>query len=352
MALTLAGLLAACGGSGGGGDSLFSENGASAPGGGASAPGGAASGPGSPSGGTTPGGGISTVSSGVPNQRFMSISVEKRALNWSVDGDTTDIRVSVADSAGNPVPAGTVVQFSTEGGQIQTSCALTGVAQGASTISACSVTFSTQDFRPLDGFVRVVAWLDGQEAFLDSNADGMYTSGEPFVNSGAIFRDDDDDGVFTQGVDELNIAGTIAGQPGIGSGACAADATVPVNSLPLSVADTCDGGWGRTLVRASTRLPVSNESTLGARVSGANVTVFSTFNGVEVAAPTGTTLTVRSTPVGCTAVISPAAVSATAVTATTHLVSATTAAGGPCSGNVGVDVKFGDSTAPPVTVAL
>lgn len=333
--LAVLGVLAACGG--GGGDAGTSAIGT---GSGTGTTVGAGSGGGVTAVPTTPGGGISTVSSGIPNQRFMSISVEKYALNWAVDGDATSVTIRVADSAGNPVPDGTRVQFSTSGGQIQTSCVLTGVAQGAAPISSCSVQFATQDYRPNNGIVSIVAWLEGEEAFRDVNGNGKYDSGEPFADSGQLFRDDTAEGTFTPGFDELNVGTTLSSAPGIGTSACVIEPTVPLNAAPMSVDNTCDGVWGRTLVRASVYLPVSDPRSLEAEFVGGRIRVWSQFGANQVAAPSGTTITVKSQPDGCTVAVSPSTVPATAVLPTFHTLSSTGATCG--HGLVGVEVKFGD----------
>jgi hypothetical protein len=333
-AMAVAISLAACGG--GGGDSGTS---AFQPGSGTGTGNGTGSGTGDDDDPTTPGGGISTVSSGVPNQRFMSISVEKYGLDWSKDGDATTVTVRVADSAGNPVPSGTRVQFSTSGGQIVTSCTLTGVANGSATISTCSATFATQDFRPLNGLVSIVAWLEGEEAYKDLNGNGVYDTGEPFADAGRLFRDDNADGVFTDQVDELSVGATLDGAPGVGASACVVDPTVPLNNEPQSVPASCDGVWGRSFVRAAVYLPVSDPASLkAALIAARTVRVWTDFGSNDVAAPSGTTLTVVNAPDNCTVNVSPSVVPNNAVLPTTHEVSST---GAGCFGSVGVEVKFG-----------
>jgi hypothetical protein len=342
-ALLLATLgITACGG--GGGDAY---------GGGAGSPAPAASAPGAPTV-VTSSGGISTVSSGLPNQRSMSISVEKYALDWSFDGDETKVTVRVTDTAGNPVPAGTRVQFSTSGGQILTTCSLAGVSGGDSAISACDVTFATQNYRPANGYVAIIAWLEGEEPYQDLNANGAYDTGEPFIDLGRIFRDDNVDGVYTPQVDELTVAGTLTAAPGIGQSACNVSPAVLVNWVPLSVPNTCDGVWGRTLIRSSVVLPVSDPRGLDAEFVAptpafpdASVRVWTNiFDSTgtvvnEVAAPSGTLVTVKTQPVGCQVAISPSAVPNVAVVPTFHTLSST----GACAGaTVGIEVKFGDVT--------
>jgi hypothetical protein len=49
---------------------------------------------------------------------------------------------------------------------------------------------------PRDGVVTVVAIADGEEAFFDSNGNGVYDVGEPFIDQGEPFVDANDNGVF------------------------------------------------------------------------------------------------------------------------------------------------------------
>ena len=351
--ITLAALaaLASCGGGGGDpGTSSFGSGSSGGTTGGTSggSTGGTSGGStgGTSGGGSTSSGGISTVSTGVPSQRFMSISADTYNLNWGVDGETTKIQVFVADTAGNPVADGTIVQFSTEGGQIETSCKTTGFKSGSSIISGCSVTFNTQDFRPLDGLVTVIAWMQGEEAYKDLNADGSYTAGEPFIDSGQIFRDDDGNGAYDSSKDELAIGATLAGAPGIGSSACAGiDAgTVNINEVPRSVDNTCDGVWGRTLIRRTITLPVSDPRFLTVTPVSGGVVVGTAFGTNLVAAPSGTTVTVLNPPSGCTVTVSPATVGVAEVGPTLHKIVATPAAppaANTCSGStVLVEAKY------------
>ncbi len=113
-----------------------------------------------------------TVSTGLPIQKSMSISAAKYNIEGdSYDNITTDISVLLADQYGNPVSDETAVNFVTEGGAVATS------AQGACTTKngACTVSFRSQDFRPVNGRVTVLAYLQGLENFTDSNGDGQYS---------------------------------------------------------------------------------------------------------------------------------------------------------------------------------
>ena len=346
-AIAAAVVLASCGGGGSdAGEAPFGTgSGTSGGGTGGGTGGGGTSTPTTP---TTPGGGISNVATGVASQRFMSISSPKYNLNWALDGDTTTIQIYAADTAGNPVPNGTVIQFSTEGGQIQTSCLTTGVQSGTSVISGCSVTFNTQDFRPVDGYVTIIAWMEGEEAYKDSNGNGRYDAGEPFIDSGQIFRDDDENDAFDPNLDELVVNSTLTGTPGVGTSSCAAaPAEVNINEIPRSIDGTCDGVWGRTLIRRTINLPVSDPRLLSVTevndVRGHGVEVATNFGTRPAAAPAGTALTVLNAPAGCAVTISPPSVGNAEVAPTFHAILGTGSATNPgaCSGaEVTVEAKF------------
>ncbi|MCT8986066.1 hypothetical protein [Shewanella phaeophyticola] len=81
------------------------------------------------------------VSTGIPDQDSFSVSAE--ILNpegWDVDGTEVTVTARMADAFNNPVPDGTTVSFTTEGGSIEDACqTLDG---------ACSVTWTSQLPRP------------------------------------------------------------------------------------------------------------------------------------------------------------------------------------------------------------
>ncbi|SFD87840.1 Ig-like domain-containing protein [Massilia yuzhufengensis] len=113
-----------------------------------------------------------TISTGLPIQKFMSMSAEKYNIEGlSYDNELTGITVLLADQYGNPVSDNTAVNFVTEGGAVGTS------AQGACVTKdgGCTVNLRSQAFRPLDGRVTVLAYVQGIENFVDENGDGQYT---------------------------------------------------------------------------------------------------------------------------------------------------------------------------------
>ncbi len=60
---------------------------------------------------------------------------------------------------------------------------------------------------PRDGYVTVIAWVKGEEGFVDVNHNGKYDPGEPFVDLGEPFVDVNDNGVY-DGPGSPALAGT------------------------------------------------------------------------------------------------------------------------------------------------
>lgn len=324
LAMSCAAVLSACGGGGDSGTPPWSD--------------GSNSGSGN--------GGVSGVSSEKATQRSVSFSAEKYNLDWSFDGTKAAVTIRVADTAGNPLPKGTKVQFSVSGGQIVKTC--TTGSDGEAGATGCSVDFSTSNPRPSNGIVSVIAWLVGEESYKDLNGNGKYDNGEPFYESGTLFRDDDGDGAYTPGVDELVVGTTLEeGRVGVGTSACRQDAAAKPTEVPLSVPGTCDGVWGKTLVRAQSYFAVSDPRRLGAEQAtddngdpiAATVLVYTlATDGVSKVAPvSGTAVTVDSPPAGCSATVSPTTVSETTTGPSEHVITAT----GTCGSSLSVKATSG-----------
>lgn len=136
---------------------------------------------------------ISIASSRV-TQDGLSLSMGKNVLDWAIDGDETTLTARMVDRNGNTVPDGTVVNFTTEGGRVSpASCA---------TISGtCTVNFSTQNPRPGDGRVSILAVAEGEKSYIDMNQNNAWDKGVDVLvhNIGDTFRDDNEDGGFQLG---------------------------------------------------------------------------------------------------------------------------------------------------------
>jgi hypothetical protein len=140
-----------------------------------------------------------TVASGPPSQKFMSLSVSKFNLEAaSIDGASSILTVRIADRQGNAVADGTVVNFTAEGGQVGSSCATSTVDK----ISACSVNFISQNPRPANGRVSVLAYLEGTKDYVDLNGNNRYDAGvDTLVQAGDAYRDDNENLLFDASVD-------------------------------------------------------------------------------------------------------------------------------------------------------
>ncbi|WP_339663002.1 hypothetical protein [uncultured Psychrobacter sp.] len=156
--------------------------------------------------------GISIASSRV-TQDGISLSFGKNVLDWSLDGDKTPVTARLVDRNGNAVPDGTVVNFTTEGGKVSP-------ASCSTTDGECSVTFSTQNPRPGDGRVSLLAVAEGEKSYIDLNENNawdkceiiseengvkIYETPSPTTcdtlvhNIGDTFRDDNESGKFEIG---------------------------------------------------------------------------------------------------------------------------------------------------------
>lgn len=139
-----------------------------------------------------------TISTGRPTQDRFSLSIETYNIEgWLHDGPTSAVTIHAFDRMGNPVPDGTVVNFVSEGGGIQPSCTTTS--------GACSVTFTSGEYRPradsepsvngvTKGRVTVLAYASGEESFDDLNGNNIWDSGEPYRKLGDAFVDNNENG--------------------------------------------------------------------------------------------------------------------------------------------------------------
>ncbi len=135
---------------------------------------------------------ISIASSRV-TQTGLSLSWEKNVLDWSLDGDTSNITARMVDRNGNAVPDGTVINFTAEGGKVTSSCPTSN--------GVCSVTFSTQNPRPGDGRVSILAVAEGEKDYIDLNQNNAWDKDTDILvhNIGDTFRDDNENGTYQLG---------------------------------------------------------------------------------------------------------------------------------------------------------
>lgn len=195
------------------------------------------------------------VSTGVASQSKMSFAVDDYALDWLDFDAKAAITVRIADTAGNPLPAGTKVNFVAEAGTVSSTCTLVGkTTTSGEQLSECSVDFSPLSNTPADGYATVLVYLEGEEAYLDLNGDHAYTAGEPYYEGGTLFRDDNESFAYESGSDMFLLSAV-----GSGTSACRRDTGIFTNDdvTPYSPTNSCDGKWGKTYVRAQIRFPIS-----------------------------------------------------------------------------------------------
>jgi hypothetical protein len=129
------------------------------------------------------------MKTGLPDQNSFSLSADIfNPQGWDVNGARVNITAHLADHYQNPVPDGTVVAFAAEGGSVEGTCETFN--------GGCSVAWKSQNPRPVDGIVTVVARTVGEGDFQDLNSNGLYDIDEPFISYAEVFIDANGSRVF------------------------------------------------------------------------------------------------------------------------------------------------------------
>ena len=202
---------------------------------------------------------VLAIASGRAVQSRVSLSVEKLAIEGAnLDGVTTQVTMSLADRQGNPVPDGTAINFVTEGGVMIPPVCVTGAVPGD---SRCTVSIRSQNPRPANGLVSIMAYAAGEEDFVDLNFDNAYTVGEQFTDLGNAFRDD---AALIGGVTGSFVNGYFS-VPRAGGSTCAGGFLGRPNS--------CDGVWGAADVRQQAVVVfATSTANITATVSASSIT--------------------------------------------------------------------------------
>lgn len=211
-----------------------------------------------------------SVAVGLPTQTAFSLSQKTTNIEgFNIDGTPNTYTLIASDRMGNPVPAGTSINFVSEGGQV------VGVGQIALTngLASTTVGFQSASPRPANGRITVVAYALGEESFVDTNGNNVYDAGEDFQDLGDVFISRS----FSRTFDEANdqrIPQTLTGAANCvnaSSVLLVPDRTVPTAASYAGVS-RCDGVWGQAFVRRATEtvLSTSSASPLWLSVSGAS----------------------------------------------------------------------------------
>ena len=143
-----------------------------------------------------------TITTGIPDQDSVSVAALcPNAEAWNIDGTTMPVTVRLADRFNNPVPDGTAVTFSTEGGRIQPQCT---TVSNATESGFCVVNWTSSNPRPVGGLgqsgrATILATAIGEESFTDNNGNGTFDNGESFVDLAERFRDENENGAYDFG---------------------------------------------------------------------------------------------------------------------------------------------------------
>ncbi|WP_286265142.1 Ig-like domain-containing protein [Thalassotalea atypica] len=154
-----------------------------------------------------------SINTGLPEQSSMTIStsiVNPEAYDFN--DATALITAQLADNFNNPVPDGTTVNFTAEGGTIGSTCITVN--------GACSVDWISSNPKPDNHRITVLATASGHETFFESNGNNFFDDDdgvahqEKSVSSGAAritpmasgfidmseaWRDDDEDDAYDDG---------------------------------------------------------------------------------------------------------------------------------------------------------
>lgn len=178
------------------------------------------------------------ITYGLPTQIRFTLAVQTHNIEgWEYAGVPSTLTVYAYDRLGNSVPDGTAVSFVSEGG---------GITPGSceTTNGKCNVTFLSGNPRPINGKVTVLAYVVGEESFIDANGNNTYDAGETFYTLGTLYIDANEDGHWNTGEQFF------APYASEGSSACPADG--------LSKDGTCDASWSINYVRGRNLIILSD----------------------------------------------------------------------------------------------
>jgi hypothetical protein len=154
----------------------------------------------------------------------------------------------------------------------------------------------------------VLAYMDGEESFIDQNGDNVWNSGEAFFDVGLAYRDDNGNGIYDIATEQTYPGGSTGALPceGAGAGVGAASGSEVTRGRYPSVDNSCDGVWSNQIrVRRQAVFVLAGSkatiSLIGGRLgSGFSVLVADARGN---AMPTGSTVTAAIVGTGATCTI-------------------------------------------------
>ena len=115
-----------------------------------------------------------TVNTGLPDQNSFTLSPSvQNPEAFNIDGQEVTVVARLADTFNNPVPDGTSVSFTTEGGSIEPSC--------NTVAGACSVTWTSSEPRVDNHRITILATAIGHETLFDANGNNFFDDDGPAI---------------------------------------------------------------------------------------------------------------------------------------------------------------------------
>jgi hypothetical protein len=240
-----------------------------------------------------------SINTGLPEQRSMTLAAT--VLNPEANthsGEISEIRAYLADSFNNPVPDGTTVNFTTEGGVIEPSC---------TTLNGnCAVTWRSAEPRVSDHRITILATALGHESFFDTNGNNTFddqdgsaivsnavSSGldrlapqsSGFFDMSEAWRDDNENRIHEQGelFIDFNNDGSFSSPDALFNGPqclgtlCAGDSARSINTRKALVLVMASSGAKWRLTNSddfSTNLVTSDGAGVGLASAGTKVSFF------------------------------------------------------------------------------
>lgn len=179
-----------------------------------------------------------SITSGLPDQESFDISAD--VFNpgaYDINNVEVKVTVNAGDHFNNPVPNGTVINFTAESGLIDPFCETDkGVCQvtwkssgtrPGNHVSGLGRVNEEEDGQTIKGMTTILAYTEGESSFSDKNSNGLFDDGESFTAFGEVFRDDNKDGTYNaESEDHFDIknAGTRDAAPTKYQGSLCSDA--------------------------------------------------------------------------------------------------------------------------------